>query len=300
MQYSNDNPFAQADEHWKVTFMLPHRAAGTAEEAFNDIAISVSAFETDEKNHIWTIDLLCGSRPDMADIERRLLILSSLHHIDKPLVVLGRLEPQDWLAQVAQNFPPLAIGCFYVHGSHDPRVPPGTIPIKVDAGAAFGSGEHGTTRGCLEAIHWLARRREVRRVLDMGCGSAILAIAAAKVWNAEVLAADIDPVAVRVAQENVRVNRVQAQVTCAVSDGYAGERVRRGRPYDLILSNILARPLVAFAPDLEAHLAADGAAVLSGLLRSQEKEVLSAHLMQGLKLKKRILHGEWCTLILTR
>lgn len=298
---SKSNPFAQSAEHWRVTFALPGAAAGTAEESFGDIALAVSAFETDEKKHTWTIELLCGRKPDMSDIDRRLMLVSTLHNVPQPVVNVEKLVAQDWLAQVAKSFPPLAIGRFYVRGSHiTEKAPPGRIVIQVDAGAAFGSGEHGTTRCCLEALDWLSKRRSFSHILDMGTGSGILAIAAAKLWNAEVLAADIDPVAVRVTQDNVRTNRVQHNVTCAVSDGYASERIKKSGSFDLIVSNILARPLIAFAPDLEHYLATDGIAVLSGLLVSQEQQVLSAHIMQGLKLQKRFVHNEWCTLVLKR
>ncbi len=298
---SKSNPFAQSPEYWKVTFPLSAGAAVEAEQAFDDITLAVSGFETDEEKGIWAFELLCAAKPDMADINRRLFVLSKLHDMPPPQPTVEKLKQTDWLAKVARDFPPLAIGRFYVYGSHVKDAPPaGSIPIKIDAGAAFGSGEHGTTRCCLEALDWLARSHHFRRILDMGCGSGILAIAAAKLWKAPVLAADIDPIAVRVTQDNVRINREQGYVTCTVSDGYAGDQVRRSGPYDVIVSNILARPLVKFAPDLANHLAGNGIAVLSGLLTSQETQVLSAHLMQGLKLKKRFVYNEWCTLVLSR
>lgn len=297
---SKGNPFAQSPGYWKVTFQLPADAVSTTEESFNDMTLAVSAFETDEPNHIWTMELLCGSPPDMDEVQRRLLVICKLHNIEMPKTDMQKLEQQDWLAAVARGFPPLSIGRFYVHGSHVSEVPVGAIAIKVDAGAAFGSGEHGTTRCCLEALDWMGRNRVVRRALDMGCGSGILAIAIAKLWRADVLAVDIDPVAVRVSQTNVQVNRETARVTTAVSDGYNCEQIRKVGRFDLIMSNILARPLIKFAPDLEKHLAPGGMAVLSGLLVDQEQQVLSAHLMQGLKLHKRFVHEDWCTLVLKR
>jgi ribosomal protein L11 methyltransferase len=295
------NPFAQSPEYWKVTFPLPGSAAGTAEEAFNDLALAVSAFETDEKNHLWMLELLCGAPPDMKEIERRLMVLSALHSIPMPVPELSKVEQEDWLKKVARDFPPLSIGRFYVHGAHVKEPPPpGSISIQVDAGAAFGSGEHGTTSCCLEALDWLAKRRQFSNILDMGCGSGILAIAAAKLWKSKVLAVDIDPVAVRVTQENLAINRVQLHMSAAVSDGYASERVRRAAPFDLIVSNILARPLVAFAPDLAQSLSRNGIAVLSGLLISQEAQVRAAHSMQGLNLVRRFTSGEWTTLVMER
>lgn len=293
------NPFAQSPHYWNVHFTVPAAAAGTAEEAFNDIALSVSGFETDEANHIWTFDILCAQKPDMEDFSRRLMLLASLHHVPMPEISLQKVEQQDWLALVARDFPPLIIERFYVHGSHvAERAPAGSIDIQVEAGAAFGSGEHGTTSCCLKALAWLAKQRSFNHILDMGCGSGILAIAAAKLWKTNVLAVDIDPVAVQVTQENAAINKVSQQVKAAVSDGYKSDVIKRCSRFDLIISNILARPLVAFAPDLAFNLAPGGYAVLSGLLTSQEKMVLSAHTMQGLRLRKRFVGGEWCTLVL--
>ena len=293
------NPFAQSPGYWRVVFTIPAAGAGTAEEAFNDAALAVSGFETDEANHIWTFEILYGAPPDMQDIARRLLVIASLHNIPVPAATLHKVAQQDWLALVARDFPPMRIGRFYVHGAHvTTPAPHGSIAIQVEAGAAFGSGEHDTTSCCMLALDWLSRQRAFSHILDMGCGSGILAIAAAKLWKTDVLAVDIDEVAVRVSAENAVINRVQHAVECYVSDGYGSARVRRRGPYDLIISNILARPLVSFAPYLKQNLAEGGIAVLSGLLTSQETMVLAAHRMQGLKLKRRFVGGEWCTLVL--
>lgn len=293
-----NNPFAQSPEYWQVLFTLPAAAVSTAESAFDDIALSVANFEIDETKHIWSMELMFGERPDMDDIKRRILLLSSLHGVEVSEPELVEIKQQDWLKQVARDFPPLSIGRFYVHGAHvKESPPPGSINIQVDAGAAFGSGEHGTTGCCLEALDWLAKKRDFKNILDMGCGSGILAIAAAKLWHTNVLAADIDPIAVQVTKENARINRVQG-MEAIVSDGYLNERVKRGAPYDLITSNILARPLVAFAPKLAQHLAPGGIAVLSGLLASQEAQVRAAHQAQGLTLIKRFADRGWHTLVI--
>ncbi len=295
------NPFAQSAHYWRVKFLITSDAAGTAEDAFNDSALAVSGFETDEAKGIWTFELLYEEAPDMDDIKRRLMVISALHNVGLPELDMQKLEQKDWLAQVARDFPPLSIGRFYIYGTHVKEAPPhGSISIQVNAGAAFGSGEHGTTRCCLEALEWLSKKRKFRKILDMGCGSGILAIGAAKLWKVDVVAVDIDPVAVRVTGENVAMNRETVRITSAVSDGYSCETIKRAKPFDLIVSNILARPLIAFAPDLVKNLTDDGYAVLSGLLTSQEAQVLQAHLMQGLKLEKRFVHQEWCTLVLKR
>ncbi|MCE2927527.1 MAG: 50S ribosomal protein L11 methyltransferase [Rickettsiales bacterium] len=296
---SSSNPFAQSPHYWRVNFCLPQAAAEMAEESFSDLVISVSAFETDEENHIWTFDLLCGAPPELEEFRRRLIIITSMHHIPLPELSVVMVEPQDWLAQVARDFPPMRIGRFYVHGAHVKEKPPyASLPIQVEAGAAFGSGEHGTTRGCLEALEWLSQKRRFTNILDMGCGSGILAIGAARLWRAPVLAVDIDEVAVRVSAENALINRVSSRVRALVSDGYDGAEVQSRGPYDLIVSNILAKPLMAFAPKLKANLAHNGMAVLSGLLTHQENMVMAAHRRQGLHLKKRFVHGEWCALVI--
>ena len=298
MNNTKNNPFAQSEAYWKVIFTIPAAGAGTAEDAFGE-ALAVSGFETDEENHIWTFDILYAEKPDMDDVARRLMVIAALHGIDVPRAGLHSVAQQDWLAAVARDFPPMRIGRFYVHGSHvRAPAPHGSIPIQVEAGAAFGSGEHGTTSCCMLALEWLSQQRHFSNILDMGCGSGIRAIAAAKLWRSPVLAVDIDDVAVRVTQENLQINRVTPYVQASVSDGYASARVKRTGPYDLIVSNILARPLMAFAADLRANLAPGGVAVLSGLLASQETMVRNAHALQGLRLKRRFRGGEWCTLVL--
>lgn len=293
------NPFAQASIYWQVLFFLPASAVGTAEEAFSDVATSVANFETDEANGIWTFELICAEKPDGNEINRRLLVISSLHNIALPEVKIEQLVQADWLSQVARDFPPLSIGRFFVHGSHVEELPnPSSISIQVDAGAAFGSGEHGTTRCCLEALEFLAKSHKFPKVLDMGTGSGILAIAAAKLWKTDILAVDLDPVSVRVTSENIVTNHVRKYIKTGVSDGYSAVQVKREAPYDLIISNVLARPLIAFAPYLKQNLAGGGVAVLSGLLTSQEKQVLAAHRTHGLCLKKKFVYQDWCTLVI--
>ncbi len=169
--------------------------------------------------------------------------------------------------------------------------PPGRIALRLDAGLAFGSGEHSSTRGCLRALETLARGWRPRRVLDLGTGSGILAIAAAKLLGATVLGTDIDPWAVRVAAQNARQNRVGTRVRTALAPGWRGRAVRAGAPYDLVFANILARPLCAMARDLAFHLAPGGRAILSGLLAGQARMVLAAHRRQGLVLERMVQGG---------
>ena len=210
------------------------------------------------------------------------------------------LPDQDWIKAGKEGLPPVRAGRFFVYGAHAAgEVPAGVIPIRIEAGLAFGTGHHETTALCLAALSDLAREnRRAPRTLDLGCGSGILAIAAAKLWRRPVLAADIDPVAVAVARENARANSVAPLLCAYVADGLAHPALRG--PHALILANILASPLTRLAPALSAALAPGGIAVLSGLLGSQEDLVLSFYRANGLTLRRRYRRGPWSALVLTR
>ena len=210
------------------------------------------------------------------------------------------LPDQDWIKAGKEGLPPVRAGRFFVYGAHAAgEVPAGVIPIRIEAGLAFGTGHHETTALCLAALSDLAREnRRAPRTLDLGCGSGILAIAAAKLWRRPVLAADIDPVAVAVARENARANSVAPLLRAYVADGLAHPALRG--PHALILANILASPLTRLAPALSAALAPGGIAVLSGLLGSQEDLVLSFYRANGLTLRRRYRRGPWSALVLTR
>jgi ribosomal protein L11 methyltransferase len=207
----------------------------------------------------------------------------------------------DWLAAAAAAQTPVQVGRFYVHPPHaaDAR-PPGSVGIELEAGLAFGSGEHATTQACLLAIDRLARRHRFRRVLDLGCGSGILAMAAARCWPARVLASDNDPVAVRVAAENVARNGLADRVRLVLAEGLDHPATGRAAPFDLVLANILADPLIELAPALSRHLAPGGWAVLSGLLDRQAGAVRAACRRAGLRAVDEIGDGPWRALLLRR
>jgi ribosomal protein L11 methyltransferase len=197
--------------------------------------------------------------------------------------------------------PPVRAGRFFLYGAHDAgRVPKGVIPIRIEAGLAFGTGHHETTTLCLEAITLLGRGRRPRRILDLGCGTGVLAIAAAKLWRQHVLASDIDPVATKVARDNARMNDAGPFVHAIVADGLTSPAIQKSAPYDLIVANILARPLRQLAPALCAALAPRGAVVLSGLLRDQEHQVEDRYRVQRLVHRKALRKGPWSALILER
>ncbi|MCH8037627.1 MAG: 50S ribosomal protein L11 methyltransferase [Proteobacteria bacterium] len=211
---------------------------------------------------------------------------------------IERLPETDWVAASREALPAIRAGPFYLYGAHVSAPPPaGSIPVLIEAGAAFGTGRHESTRGCLLALGDLAGQRSVARALDMGCGSGVLAIAIAKLWACPVAAVDNDAGAVRAARDNAAANGVGGLVRARLGEGFGGAAIARGAGFDLIVANILAAPLRAMAPALLRHLAPGGAVVLSGLLADQEREVLEGY--APLALRRRIALGDWVTLVLS-
>jgi ribosomal protein L11 methyltransferase len=289
---------------WQSWFVVPRRAVELFLAELEDDGISVAAFEepaVSPEDPPWRIELTHRGKPDEDALGRHLVPLAERAGLGRIDVGVRPIPTTDWLARTAQSFPPQRVGRFWVHGSHVEAAPPGgAVPIRIDAGLAFGSGEHGTTQGCLLALDRLARRRRFRRVLDLGCGSGILAIAAAKCWAAQVLAADSDPQAVAVASANAADNGVGYRVRCRMSEGYGSAALRTGAPYDLILANILADPLCAMADDLARHLAPGGTAILSGLYGPQARRVIDAHRHARLRLRHRLDLDTWITLVMIK
>ena len=205
----------------------------------------------------------------------------------------------DWKAQSLASFPPVSVGRLTIVGAG--QTPPRQrFDIRVEAGPAFGSGRHETTQGCLLALSWLVCRKRVRRALDVGTGSGILAVAAARLWPARVLALDSDPVAVVTARETVRQNGLSRRVTVVRGEGFSAGTVGRLGRADLIIANIRAKPIAAMAPAFAQHLRPGGTAVLSGLLAAEERLVLAAFRAARFRLRRRMRLGAWVTLILTR
>jgi ribosomal protein L11 methyltransferase len=288
---------------WQSRFLVPGAAVELFLAELEDAAISVAAFEEGPErgagSALWRVELMHQGEPDQRELAARLAPLAERSGIGRIDVTIAPLATANWLARVAASFTPRRIGRFWVHGTHVREEPAaGTVAIQLDAGLAFGSGEHESTQGCLLALDDLARRQRFSRVLDLGCGSGILAIAAAKCWPARVLAVDNDPQAVAVARANARTNRVAHGVRTAWSEGYRSGAVRGGGPYDLIFANILADPLCDMARDLARHLAPGGTAILSGLFEPQAPRVIRAHRAAGLRLQRRIQLEIWTTLVL--
>jgi len=285
---------------WQLRFPIPVDAVEEVLAVLDDEAQSFATYEDEDGD--WSCEIITRATPER---ERWRALLEEVLGEVAPAVEDIAIEPvaeQDWLEATKRSFPPIAVGRFWVYGSHVEDAPPAdAVPLKIDAGAAFGSGEHGSTMGCLAAIDGLARRRRFKRVLDMGCGSAILAIAALKCWpTARAYACDMDADSVRAAGANGRENGVAERLRTAVCDGYDRPELQRADRFDLVLANILAGPLAEMAPDLAHTLAPGGHAVLSGLLNAQAHQVVAAHRRQGLVLESRRDVGPWSTLVFRR
>jgi ribosomal protein L11 methyltransferase len=273
-------------------------AANAVFVLLDDSADAVSAFETAPEE--WRVEAYRQSPLLSAELGARLALAAAA--AGGTLAEFGEesLPARDWLAENQLSFPPLRVGRFFVYGSHhDGKVPAGAIGIAVDAATAFGTGEHPSTRGCLLALERLARRRKFHRPLDIGTGTGILSIAAAKLLHRKLLAGDIDPRAICVARHNCKRNGVTRLVQSRSARGYRDRLIRKSH-FDLVLSNILARPLAVMAADLSRRLAPGGRAVLSGLLRWQEPIVLAPHRGCGIVLDHRLVIDGWSTLVMRR
>jgi ribosomal protein L11 methyltransferase len=286
---------------WRLAATAPDDAAADlVAAALGTACDAVSAFEAAPVG-AWRVEGYAMAEPSPGLIEATLALAWTGRDDAPPALALEPLLPRDWVGLNQASFPPIAAGRYVVHGSHHRSVvPAGRIGLCIDAATAFGTGEHATTQGCLLAIDRLARRRRPRRTLDMGSGTGILAIAAARVWRRRVWARDIDPEAVRVAAQNAAANGVAALVDLGRSDGFGDRGLRRARPFGLIFANILARPLMRMAPSLARALAPGGIVILSGLLARHEAAVRTAYRQQGLAFRYHIAIEGWHTLVLAR
>jgi ribosomal protein L11 methyltransferase len=278
---------------------LPDAAVPAFEAALQTACATVGLFR-DEPTDTWRVEGVREAGTGDDELAGALALAAAVAGLGAPALHAAPVEAEGWLARTAESFPEQPIGRrFLVRPTHlpDPRTH-GRLVLRLDAGLAFGSGEHASTRGCLLALERVTHRKP-RRILDVGTGSAILALAAAKLLRRPVLATDIDPWSVRVAADNARLNRMQRLVAARLADGWRHRAVRAGR-YDLVFANILARPLCAMARDLALHLAPGGTAILAGLLGTQARTVLAAHRRQGLVLGARHDVGPWTTLVLRR
>jgi ribosomal protein L11 methyltransferase len=216
-------------------------------------------------------------------------------------VTVAPLPDQDWIRLSQEGLPPVRAGRFFVYGAHDAgQVPHGVIAMKIEAGMAFGTGHHETTALCLAALSDLAKARRYANVLDLGCGTGLLAIGAAKLWRRKVIASDIDIEAVKVTRENAVANGAAPLIHAVTADGLGHPALAGAAPYDLIIANILAGPLTQLAPSICKALEARGTLILSGLLAWQENLVVSFYQPHGLVLRDRRRDGPWSALVLEK
>ncbi len=271
------------------------RAADRLTESFGDGEVAVAAFERPDK--VWDVTLYFAEPPDRAMV-RDLVALAAGEEI-AATIAFGAIAPQDWVKASLEGLVPVRAGRFVVHGRHDrANVPRNRIGIEIEAALAFGSGHHGTTRGCMLLLDQVLKRHRPRRVLDLGCGTGVLAIAAAKALHARVLAGDIDPRAVSVARDNARHNGAGNLVDVIAATGFAAPEFARRAPFDLVLANILANPLRQLAAPMAAHLAPGAAVILSGLLPAQVRGVAAAYRARGLVLIRQVVVEGWSSLLL--
>nr|WP_222858757.1 50S ribosomal protein L11 methyltransferase [Rhizobium mesosinicum] len=268
-------------------------------EVFGEEDFAIGTTEIDEKKDIWEASVYMMAE-DESDVRSR--VEDALAQAFPDVVLSREVIPDvDWVSKSLEGLKPVRAGRFLVHGSHDrDKVRTGDIAIEIDAGQAFGTGHHGTTAGCLEVIDRVLRARKVRNALDLGTGSGVLAIAVRKLRNIPVLATDIDPIAVRVAAENVRRNGIASGISMVTAPGFHSTAFSENGPFDLIIANILARPLIKMAPQLATNLAPGGSVILSGILASQRWKVIAAYSGAKLRHVRTIWRNGWVTIHLDR
>ncbi|MGE4481035.1 50S ribosomal protein L11 methyltransferase [Acidocella sp.] len=283
-----------------ISLRVPAEVMETFEAALSSVCRAVS-FYHDEDVDEWDLQGVKERGAYEDDLAAALMVAEMVSGFS-PRVTRGLVPVGGWLARTQQAFPEQLIGArFAVRGTHiEGPERPGRITITLDAGLAFGTGEHNSTRGCLVTLEDLVKHHHPQRILDLGTGSGILAIAAAKLMHRSVLATDIDARAARVAGENAKLNGVANMIHAIQADGWADPRITKAAPFELVFANILARPLCAMAHQLAAHLAPGGVAILAGLLNTQVNWVLSCHRRAGLRLEKRLVDGAWSILTLRK
>lgn len=279
---------------------LPGKAAaeklGAAMENLTPEPTGVGVFEVEDGSGLWEVGGYFTQAPD----ETSLLLLTTA--MGATPFVVSELPETDWVAHVRRELAPVEAGRFFVYGSHDAhKVPDGCEPLLIEAAMAFGTGHHGTTLGCLRALDRLAQEGFTgQNVADIGCGTAVLAMAAARIWNISVLASDIDEVAVDVARSNAAANNLSDRIFCVEAAGFAHAALEEAAPFDLVFANILKGPLVALAPEMAKRVSTSGYAILSGILNEQADDVLDVYSRTGFNLVHREEIVDWTTLTLTR
>ncbi|AZL15696.1 50S ribosomal protein L11 methyltransferase [Rickettsiales endosymbiont of Stachyamoeba lipophora] len=296
------NPFQSFATIFYVNLLTKFKYLDDICLKLEDLAISISCYEFAQTKHIeskpnddWIIEILVDDLAKEQLIKNTISLLELEEEVE--LLASGCVPETNWLDEVAKNISKIKAGRFTIDGivKHHPS----KYHLTIKAARAFGSGEHETTKLCLLGISYLCNKSRFTHILDLGSGSGILAMAASKLSNAEIWATDIDDVAVKTCIENINSNKIQSKINCFVSNGYKSSKFR-GKKFDLIIANILARPLVSMSQNTYQHLQKGGFAIFSGIIRSQERMIINAHKKFGMKLIKTFRLGHWSMLIMQR
>lgn len=271
-------------------------ALGEAMETLIPEPYGVGVFEIEDGSGLWEVGGYFNEAPDVAG----LALLAAMHQAKD--FTVSELPDVDWVAKVKRELAPVVAGRFFVYGSHDAdQIPEGSVALLIEAAMAFGTGHHGTTLGCLRALDLLAERGFVgKNVADIGCGTAVLAMAAAKIWGGVMMASDIDQVAVDVAEANVTANDLAGRVKCVEAAGFDHPDLQAKAPFDLVFANILKGPLIALAPDMASNIQSGGYAILSGILNPQADEVVATYGENGFTVINREEITDWTCLLLQK
>ena len=273
------------------------RVVDLLDESFPEGQAAITAFEGPGGR--WDIIVHFAEPPDESAI-RELVGLAAGDEVAQH-ISFDTVEAKDWVKATLADLVPVRAGRFVVHGQHDrSKVPGNKLGIEIEAALAFGTGHHGTTRGCLLLLDGVLKAHQPRRVLDLGTGTGVLAIAAAKALRINVLASDIDPLAVRVARENARLNGAGDLVQAITATGFSAAEFLERAPFDLVLANILANPLRQMATPMAQHLAPSALVILSGLLPQQAQSVVAAYRARGLVLRRHLQIEGWSSLLMQR
>jgi len=286
---------------WKVIIISPVDFVPEIEKLITitsgDYSSSISAFEIKDNLEKVLVEIYFDYKPDIDILNTKISKIASSFGIKSPQLKLEKLEDIDWVAASQKILKPIQAGMFYLYGQHDiTSIPTDKISIQMEAAQAFGTGSHETTKGCLLAISDLHTKLDPKNTLDLGCGSGVLAIAMAKIWNCNVVASDIDPIATDTTKENIILNGTN-DILVVTSDGFNNSTVCKTGPYDLIVANILSGPLILLAPSIVNQLEKGGFLILSGLLRKQQDVVIETYISHGMVIEKKYPIHEWQTLV---
>jgi ribosomal protein L11 methyltransferase len=277
--------------------LTARRVVDRLNESFFEGQAAIAAFERSDGR--WDVTLHFAEAPDQTSI-RELVGIAAGGDVAQA-ITFDTVEAKDWVKATLEELVPVQAGRFIVHGQHDrSRISPNKLGIEIEAALAFGTGHHGTTRGCLLLLDDVLNASRPNRVLDLGTGTGVLAIAAAKALRVKVLASDIDPLAVRVARDNARLNSTGDLVETIRATGFSAPEFAKHRPFDLVLANILANPLRQMATQMARHLAPSARVILSGLLPHQAQSVIAAYRVRGLVLKRHLQIEGWSSLLMQR